>query len=202
MRPFLRGDDGGQAVVEFALALPILLVVLLGLATLGLVLNAKQQLEGVARQGARVYAATAELDRSLDALRISGRQLDRFPERTTVSYSIQEQRQQVIRQQTPRQVCSGGGFSFRQPRRCTTVYDVTTRTQQAEASVLSLSGQLSSVRATPGQDRDVKAGQWVTVVATYSFANPLRVGIGTFRLPAAFPITTRAVARMEKGPGQ
>lgn len=201
MRRFAAREDGGQAVVEFALTLPILLVILLGIAQLGLVVNAKQQLEGVARQGARVYATSADLDRALDAVRLAGRQLDRFAERTTVTFSVSEQRQRTIRQAVPRRVCSGGAFGLR-GRRCSTVYDVTTRVEEHEADVVSRSGPLSSMRSVRGEDRDVKPGQWVTVVTTYAFANPLRIGIGDFRLPATIQISTRGVARIEAEPAR
>jgi Flp pilus assembly pilin Flp len=188
----LRRDERGQAVVEFALALPILLVVLIGLGTLGLVVNAKQQLEGVARHGARVFATTADLDQTFDALRLAGRQMERFSDLTTVSVSVSDKRQRRISERVPRQVCT---FGWR--ARCRTVYDITTRVEDYEENVLAESGKLSSLGRGLGRGRDVRPGQWVTVVATYEFRNPVRAGIGDFRLPATFPITTRSVARIE-----
>lgn len=83
----LRGsvhDEEGQAVVEFALVLPIFALLLLGLLQFGLVLNTKQQLEGVARQGARTFALTGDARSAAIAMRVSARQLPRAEERTTV----------------------------------------------------------------------------------------------------------------------
>lgn len=56
MRKRLRSHEGANAV-EFALVLPILLMLIYGAITAGLTLNAKQQLDHAAREGAR-YAAT------------------------------------------------------------------------------------------------------------------------------------------------
>ncbi len=52
-----RRDERGVALVEFALVLPVLIMILLGLITGGLVLNEKQQMTYATREGAR-YAAT------------------------------------------------------------------------------------------------------------------------------------------------
>jgi Flp pilus assembly protein TadG len=51
-----RGDDGA-VLVEFALALPLLLMIIVGMFSGGLLYNQKQQLTHATREGAR-YAAT------------------------------------------------------------------------------------------------------------------------------------------------
>ncbi len=84
----LVSREDGQAIVEFALALPIFVLLLLGLLQFGFVLNAKQQLEGVARQGARTFALTGDFDAALTAIRVSGRQLPGFATRTTLAFEV------------------------------------------------------------------------------------------------------------------
>lgn len=49
-------SEKGQSAVEFALVLPLLLVLLLGIVEFGWFLNAKITITGAAREGARHYA--------------------------------------------------------------------------------------------------------------------------------------------------
>jgi Flp pilus assembly protein TadG len=51
--------DGGQATVEFALALPILLIVVLGLTQVGVAIRNELAVELAAREGARAAAVSA-----------------------------------------------------------------------------------------------------------------------------------------------
>ncbi len=197
-RVFVRGasDEGGQAVVELALSLPILLLVLLGMVQLGLMLNAKQTLEGVAAQSARAYAITGDANRALDVLRIAGEPLERFTDRSTASLIVSSPRQRTVVELVPRTTCSTvGRFVF--VRACRTVYEPTTRTFVTETTTLGVTGPLATLQAPPGA-RDDQQGQWVAVTLTYTFPNPVRPTF--FQLPAAFPLTTRAVARVEKAP--
>ncbi len=199
-RVFVRGasDEGGQAVVELALSLPILLLVLLGVAQLGLMLNAKQTLEGVAAQSARAYAITGDANRALDVLRIAGEPLERFADRSTASLIVSSPRQRTVVELVPRTTCSTvavGKFVF--VPICRTVYEPTTRTFVTETTTLGVAGPLATLQAPPGA-RDDQQGQWVAVTLTYTFPNPVRPTF--FQLPAAFPLTTRAVARVEKAP--
>lgn len=46
-------NDRGQALVEFALILPILLILIMGIVQFGLVLNAYITIENASREGAR-----------------------------------------------------------------------------------------------------------------------------------------------------
>ena len=50
------GKDDGQAVVEFGLMIPILIIVILGILEFGWVLNAQITLTSAAREGARAAA--------------------------------------------------------------------------------------------------------------------------------------------------
>ena len=77
--------EGGQAVVEFALVLPLIAIFLLGMAQLGLALNARQQLEGVARQGARTFALTGDPQAMVAAVQLAGGQIAQFGTRTDLS---------------------------------------------------------------------------------------------------------------------
>lgn len=51
-------DEQGQALVEFSLVLPVVLLLLLGILQVGLVLNARQTVENAARIAADTYART------------------------------------------------------------------------------------------------------------------------------------------------
>lgn len=59
MRNRIEGEDGANAV-EFALVLPMLVMLIFGGITAGLALNARQQIDHAGREGAR-YAATLPL---------------------------------------------------------------------------------------------------------------------------------------------
>lgn len=56
-----RSCDNGASLVEFALILPVFIMLLLGLFSGGFALNEKQQMTHAAREGAR-YAATISAD--------------------------------------------------------------------------------------------------------------------------------------------
>jgi Flp pilus assembly protein TadG len=53
VRRFLRGDDGGQALIEFALVLPLLLLVITGLFDLARATWQENTLAYAAREGTR-----------------------------------------------------------------------------------------------------------------------------------------------------
>ena len=53
MRRFIRGDDGGQALIEFALVLPVLLLVITGLFDLARATWQENTLAYAAREGTR-----------------------------------------------------------------------------------------------------------------------------------------------------
>jgi Flp pilus assembly protein TadG len=69
MKRVRRSDDDGAAAVEFALLLPILLVVLCGIVDFGLVFNAKMTLTHATREGVRVLALQQDVDDAADRTR-------------------------------------------------------------------------------------------------------------------------------------
>ncbi len=56
-RPSLYRGESGQSVLEFALVLPVLLLILLGIIQFGAVFNSLITLNAAAREGARLMAA-------------------------------------------------------------------------------------------------------------------------------------------------
>jgi len=64
MRPSTprRGDDGGAAALEFALVLPVLLLVVFGLIDFGRMLNAQLVISDAAREGARAAALVGQAE--------------------------------------------------------------------------------------------------------------------------------------------
>jgi len=61
--------DRGSSVVEFALVLPLVLVVLLGIVEVAVVARSEIQLVHAAREGAREAAASPDTRRSVAAVR-------------------------------------------------------------------------------------------------------------------------------------
>ena len=55
-----RGDDRGQATVEFALILPLLMLCIVGIVWVGQVMTAQVRVEHAAREGARAAAVEPE----------------------------------------------------------------------------------------------------------------------------------------------
>jgi Flp pilus assembly protein TadG len=58
---YLRGE-AGQSVLEFALVLPVLLLILMGIVQFGAVFNSLITLNAAAREGARLMAAESCLE--------------------------------------------------------------------------------------------------------------------------------------------
>lgn len=67
MRP--RGDDDGASAVEFALILPILVLMVFGIFEFGRAYNVQIQLSGAAREGVRVMAIQNDADAARAATR-------------------------------------------------------------------------------------------------------------------------------------
>jgi len=61
----LLKNEKGQSLVEFALVLPVLMMILLGIIEFGWLFNAQITLTSAAREGARVYAIEGKVDPSL-----------------------------------------------------------------------------------------------------------------------------------------
>jgi Flp pilus assembly protein TadG len=64
-RAIREAPEKGASLVEFALVLPILLMLLFGIVTGGLALNSKNSLNNAAREGAR-YGATLPVDPTMN----------------------------------------------------------------------------------------------------------------------------------------
>jgi len=69
-RPARARADAGEALVEFALVLPILLVLSLGMLDFGRAFHAKSLLDMAAREGCRVAIVTKPLDQALIVSRV------------------------------------------------------------------------------------------------------------------------------------
>ncbi len=67
MRYFRRSADGGQSLVEFALVVPILVLLILGTFDLGYVVFLNNQLDNAAREGARTGIILANSDSTICA---------------------------------------------------------------------------------------------------------------------------------------
>lgn len=65
----MRSDDKGAAAVEFALVLPILLVLVMGIMEFGYLAYVNASAAGAAREGARTMAITEDTGEAEDAVR-------------------------------------------------------------------------------------------------------------------------------------
>jgi Flp pilus assembly protein TadG len=85
-----REDDRGAIVVEFALILPILLILLFGIIEFGRAYNTQISLQGAAREGARALAlgnsATDAVNRS-SGVAISVSSISGCPDGATEEYA-------------------------------------------------------------------------------------------------------------------
>ena len=69
-------SDGGQSTVEFALVLPLVVLLMLGLLQAGLLLRDQLVVSGAAREGAREAAVSADIGRITRAAERAGAGLD------------------------------------------------------------------------------------------------------------------------------
>lgn len=69
-------SDGGQSTVEFALVLPFVVLLMLGLLQAGLLLRDQLVVSGAAREGAREAAVSADIGRIRRAAERAGAGLD------------------------------------------------------------------------------------------------------------------------------
>jgi uncharacterized protein (UPF0333 family) len=63
----MRRDDRGQALVEFALVLPIFIILVFGLVQVGMYMNARNAVAHAAQEAANAYAQTLERKAASDA---------------------------------------------------------------------------------------------------------------------------------------
>lgn len=66
LKLFSKGD--GQSTVEFALILPVLLLILLGIIEFGWLFSSRIIITSAAREGARVYAISGSTEQAEDAV--------------------------------------------------------------------------------------------------------------------------------------
>lgn len=64
-------DDSGTAVVEFALVIPLVLVLLLGIVEVAVIARTELQLVHATREGAREAAASPDSARASSAVRVA-----------------------------------------------------------------------------------------------------------------------------------
>ncbi len=187
--PRSSGEDG-QAVIEFALVLPLVLLILLGLVQFGFLLGARQQLADTARQGARAFALTADPAEAFAAVRIGGRQVRDFERRAQISLEVSRGGERRVHQIVARQERA----RFFGRRQTVTRYETVERTEFIDTVSFRVTGRPAERSFATGRARP---GDWVTVVVSYAYPNPIRASAGGFRLAADIPITVRAVARVE-----
>jgi len=65
----LKKNEKGQSMVEFALVLPVLLLILIGIIDFGWAFNGKITLTSAAREGARVAAIIKDVDTAKTAVK-------------------------------------------------------------------------------------------------------------------------------------
>lgn len=168
----LRGRrEEGQALVEFALVLPLLLLLLFGIIQVGFVLHARQTVAYAARVAADTYArehsereATAEARTAGAALRPSLR-----PPHASISYALVGQREE--------RVCTRRGWFG---RGCRSWANVVRRHERRPSQ---------QDRGTPGE--------LVKAVVTYSYPVPIRGTFGPLHFPGTVTLTGEAFALIE-----
>lgn len=174
-------DDAGQALVEFALVLPIILLLLFGMLQFGLVLNARQTVAYAAQAAANGYAQTLRTDladRDAEASATQLRPALRAPI-ATIEYLVASEREESICVRAERRRSFGFG---RRSRTVCTRYE-TVKTSYSERPARA--------------DAPGRPGEFVIARVTYRYPSPVNAGIGGFRFPSAFPMTAEAAARIE-----
>ena len=76
----LLGDERGQELVEFAVLLPVLLLLLLGIVEFGNSYDVLQTMTSVSREGANIAARGEPLDNVLNVVMVNGAEIS-LPER-------------------------------------------------------------------------------------------------------------------------
>lgn len=169
-----RSDERGQALVEFALVLPILLLVLFGIIQVGFILHAQHTVAYAARVAAETYArelsegqATSDADSAATVLRPTLRRS------ATFSYDLVDQKDE--------KVCNrrAGGWV----RRCIEYRTVSQRTETRASA------------REPGA-----TGQLIKATIRYSYPLPIRGAFAGIQLPGALTLTGEALALIEAKP--
>ncbi len=190
----LSGENG-QAMVEFSLVLPVVLLLLLGILQVGLVLNARQTVENAARVAADAYARTLSTDQAdREAIAAADQLRPRLlrPVATTTYTVIGERRsqqQRTLAQQVPRQVCERTTGFFTPRLTCRTVFEVTTTTQTSEVTSRAERGASA---ADPG-----RVGELVRATIHYSYPLPVVGVFARIGFPTTVPLTGEAISLIE-----
>ncbi len=170
----IHRDERGQSLVEFALVLPIVLLLLFGILQVALVLDARQTVAYAARVAADTYARTLDPASADAAAAEAGSQLrpQLRPPVASVRYAVtQEETQTCVQTQRRRFFGSSRCLQYAQMR--------TTSDRPA-------------TQGAPG-----KRGDLVVARVTYRYPSPIRAAFGPFRFPAEFAMTEEGVARIE-----
>lgn len=179
-------DESGQAMVEFALVLPLVLLLLFGLLQFALVFNARQTVAYAADAAARTYAQTLdEQGANADAARAAAAlRPGLVAPAASISYSI------VDPSSAAERAVQGARTDVRErwERRCVSRRFGSCR----RYAFVQVGTERREIAADLG-----KRGEYVVARVTYRYPSPIRAGIGPFRFPAEFPITMEGVARIE-----
>ncbi len=89
-KPLLKPKSRGQSLVEFALALPILLVIFLGIIQYGFMLYQKGLLTDIARDGARAAALYGTADSACKVIAKRGQDLGLPGIKGTISFDASD----------------------------------------------------------------------------------------------------------------
>lgn len=205
MRARLRPDarEEGQALVEFALVLPLLLLLVFGMIQFALVLNARQTVAHAAHVAANAYAQTLERGRGDAEARSAAGQLRPPLSRPagTIAYTIvepgglREVRESIVRQ-VPLYERRCRRFGFRLSCR-----NVLVGQRQIVEERVSMA-QFSPTERPIIQDRTGKRGDYVVARVTYRYPSPVRAGLGPYRFPEAITLVAEGVARIEAVAGR
>ncbi len=82
---YSRADDSGAAAVEFALVVPLLLLLVFGIVDFGRAYQAKVELAHAAREGVRVWALTQDQTAAGNRTRAAAPSLE---DATTAAYEV------------------------------------------------------------------------------------------------------------------
>lgn len=179
-------DESGQAMVEFALVLPLVLLLLFGLLQFALVFNARQTVAYAADAAARTYAQTLdEQGANADAARAAAAlRPGLVAPAASITYSI------VDPSSAAERAVQGARTDVRErwERRCVSRRFGSCR----RYAFVQVGTERREIAADLG-----KRGEYVVARVTYRYPSPIRAGIGPFRFPAEFPITMEGVARIE-----
>ncbi len=168
-RRHVQRDDGGQAMVEFSLVLPVVLLLLLGILQVAFVLNARQTVENAARVAADAYARTLSTDQADGEAIAAADQLRPrlLPPVATTTYTVIGERRS--------DVC----VRFR-------------GLQCLEPGTRSVRNERGTTAADPG-----RAGELVRATIHYSYPLPVGGVFARIGFPTTVPLTGEAISLIE-----